>query len=159
MEKVPSDTTFITVYLIISRIRSYMLGSLPLSPSSTHWHNQSMCTIGSASPRSTARQSLPSLSSPSLTKPLPYPPQTLVVSRPLLMSREKPPPPPSCHIHKIMLSLTPDLCSHIHQLQSTFVPLAVRTLQTSFYILLHYVPCTFDASVLDPLLSFHCSCV
>ena len=30
-----------------------------------------------------------------------------------------------CHIHKIMLSATLDLCSHVHQLQSTFTQLAV----------------------------------
>ena len=65
----------------------------------------------------------------------------------------------SCHIHKIVLSATLDLCSHVHQLQSTFVQLVVRTLQTSFYILLHYVSCTFDPSVLDSLLGFHRSCV
>ena len=64
-----------------------------------------------------------------------------------------------CHIHKIVLSSTLDLHSHIHQLWSTFTQLAVRTLQTSLYIHLHYVPCTFDTSVLDLLLSFHCSCV
>ena len=64
-----------------------------------------------------------------------------------------------CHIHKIVLSATLDPCSHIHQLWSTFTQLAVRTLQTSFYILLHYVPCTFDPSVLDSLLGFHHSCV
>ena len=64
-----------------------------------------------------------------------------------------------CHIHKIALSATPDLHSHIHQLWSTFAQLAVRTLWTSFYILLHYVPCTFDPSGLDLLLGFHCSCV
>ena len=64
-----------------------------------------------------------------------------------------------CHIYKIALSTTPDLCFYIHQLQSTFAQLAVRTLQTSLYILLHYVPCTFDPSVLDSLLGFHHSCV
>ena len=53
------------------------------------------------------------------------------------------------HIHKIVLSATLDLCSHIHQLQSTFTQLAVRTLWTSLYILLHYVPCTFDPSGLQ----------
>ena len=58
-----------------------------------------------------------------------------------------------------MLSTTLDLCSHVHQLWSTFAQLAVRTLQTSVYILLHYVPCTFDPSVLDLLLRFHHSCV
>ena len=40
-----------------------------------------------------------------------------------------------------------------------FAQLAVRMLQTSVYILLHYVPCIFDPSVLDSLLGFHCSCV
>ena len=64
-----------------------------------------------------------------------------------------------CHIHKIILSATPDLCSHVHQLWSTFAQLAVRTLLTSLYILLYSVPCTFDPSILDLLLSFHCSCV
>ena len=64
-----------------------------------------------------------------------------------------------CHIHKIALSTTPDLCSHVHQLQSTFAQVAVRTFRTSFYILLHYVPCTFDPSGLDSLLAFHRSCV
>ena len=49
-----------------------------------------------------------------------------------------------CHIHKIALSATLDLHSHVHQLQSTFAQLAVRTFWTSVYILLHYVPCTFD---------------
>ena len=33
-----------------------------------------------------------------------------------------------CHIHKIASSATPDLCSHIHQLRSTFAQVAVRTL-------------------------------
>ena len=66
---------------------------------------------------------------------------------------------PLCHIHKIMLSATLDLYSHVHQLWSTFAQVAVRTLQTSVYILLHYIPCTFDPSVLDSLLSFHHSCV
>ena len=66
---------------------------------------------------------------------------------------------PTCHIHKSVLSSTLDLHSHIHQLQSTFLQVTVRTLQTSLHILLHSVPCTFDASVLDSLLSFHCSCV
>ena len=42
---------------------------------------------------------------------------------------------------------------------STFTQLTVRTLWTSVYILLHYVPCTFDPSVLDSLLSFYHSCV
>ena len=65
----------------------------------------------------------------------------------------------SCHIHKIMLSATLDLHSHVHQLWSTLTQLAVRTLQTSLYILLHYVPCTFDASILDSCLGFHPSCV
>ena len=46
-----------------------------------------------------------------------------------------------CHIHKIMLSATLDLCSHVHQLWSTLAQIAVRTLQSSLYILLHYVPC------------------
>ena len=64
-----------------------------------------------------------------------------------------------CHNHKIMLSSTPDLHSHIHQLWSTFAQVAVWTLQTSLYILLHSIPCTFDTSVLGSLLSFHCSCV
>ena len=64
-----------------------------------------------------------------------------------------------CHIHKIVLSSTPDLRSHVHQLQSTFTQLAVRTLRTSVYTLLHSVPCTFDPSVLDLLLRFHRSCV
>ena len=64
-----------------------------------------------------------------------------------------------CHIHKIMLSSTPDLHSHVHQLQSTFTQLAVRTFRTSLYILLHYVPCTFDPSGLDSLLAFYHSCV
>ena len=64
-----------------------------------------------------------------------------------------------CHIHKITLSATPDLCSHIHQLRSTFTQLAVRTFQTSLYILLHYVPYTFVPSGLDSLLAFHHSCV
>ena len=50
---------------------------------------------------------------------------------------------PYCHIHKITLSSTPDLHSHVHQLWSTFPQLAVRALQTSLYILLHYVPCTY----------------
>ena len=65
----------------------------------------------------------------------------------------------SCHIHKIALSSTLDLRSHAHQLRSTFAQLAVRTLQTSLYILLHCVPCTFDPSVLDSLLGVHHSCV
>ena len=64
-----------------------------------------------------------------------------------------------CHIHKIMLSTTLDLRSHIHQLWSTLTQVAVRTLQTSLYILLHSVPCTFDPSVLDSLFGFHYSCV
>ena len=64
-----------------------------------------------------------------------------------------------CHIHKIVLSSTSDLCSHIHQLWSTFTQVAFRTLWTSLYILLHSVPCTFDTSVLGLLLSFHHSCV
>ena len=64
-----------------------------------------------------------------------------------------------CHIHKIALSATPDLRSHIHQLQSTFTQLAVRTFRTSVYILLYYVPCTFDPSGLDSLLGFHHSYV
>ena len=64
-----------------------------------------------------------------------------------------------CHIHKIVLSATPDLRSHVHQLWSTLTQVAVRTLWTSFYILLHSVPHTFDPSVLDSLLSFHRSCV
>ena len=64
-----------------------------------------------------------------------------------------------CHIHKIVLSSTLDLHSHVHQLWSTFTQLAVRTFQTSLYILLHYVPCTFDPSGLDSLLAFHHSCV
>ena len=64
-----------------------------------------------------------------------------------------------CHIHKITLSATPDLHSHVHQLWSTLAQVAVRTLQTSVYILLHSVPYTFDPSVLDSLLGFHCSCV
>ena len=63
-----------------------------------------------------------------------------------------------CHINKITLSSTSDLCSHVHQLWSTFAQLAVRTPCTS-YILLHPIPCTFDPSVLDLLLSFHHSCV
>ena len=64
-----------------------------------------------------------------------------------------------CHIHKITLGSTPDLRSRVHQLQSTFTQLAVRTLQTPVYISLHFVPCTFDPSGLDLLLAFHCSCV
>ena len=64
-----------------------------------------------------------------------------------------------CHIHKIVLSATPDLHSHVHQLRRTFAQVAVRTFWTSFYILLHSVPCTFDPSVLDSLLRFHRSCV
>ena len=64
-----------------------------------------------------------------------------------------------CHIHEIALSSTPDLRSRIHQLRSTFAQLAVRTLWTSLYISLHYVPCTFDPSGLDSLLAFHRSCV
>ena len=63
------------------------------------------------------------------------------------------------HIHKIVLSSTLDLYSYVHQLQSTFTQVAVRTFWTSVYISLHYVPCTFDPSVLDLLLCFHCSCV
>ena len=58
-----------------------------------------------------------------------------------------------------MLSATLDLHSHVHQLWSTFTQLAVRTFWTSIYILLHYVPCTFDPSGLDLLLGFHRSCV
>ena len=65
----------------------------------------------------------------------------------------------TCHIHKIVLSATLDLCSHVHQLWSTFAQLAVRTLRTSVYTLLHSVPCTFDPSGLDSLLTFHRSCV
>ena len=38
----PSSTTFITVYLIISKTRSPVLGSLPLSPRSACWHNRLM---------------------------------------------------------------------------------------------------------------------
>ena len=64
-----------------------------------------------------------------------------------------------CHIHKIALSATLDLRSHVHQLRSTSPQLAVRTLRTSVYTLLHSVPCTFDPSVLDSLLRFHRSCV
>ena len=64
-----------------------------------------------------------------------------------------------CHIHKIALSATPDLRSHVHQLWSTLVQVVVRTLQTSVYISLHYVPCIFDPSGLDLLLGFHRSCV
>ena len=66
---------------------------------------------------------------------------------------------PLCHIHKITLSSTLDLHSCIHQLQSTFAQLAVRTLQTSVYISLPFVPCTIDPSGLDSLLAFHHSCV
>ena len=64
-----------------------------------------------------------------------------------------------CHIHKITLSSTLDLHSRVYQLRSTFAQLAVRTLRTSLYISLHYVPCTFDPSGLDLLLAFHRSCV
>ena len=64
-----------------------------------------------------------------------------------------------CHIHKIVLSSTLDLCSHVHQLQSTYTQVVVRTLQTSLYILLHSIPCNFDASILGLLFSFHHSCV
>ena len=64
-----------------------------------------------------------------------------------------------CHIHEIVLSATLDLRSHIYQLWSTLVQVAVRTIQTSVYILLHSVPCTFDPSVLDSLLGFYHSCV
>ena len=58
-----------------------------------------------------------------------------------------------------MLSSTPDLCSHVHQLWRTFTQLEVRTLWTSVYILLHSVPCTFNPSGLDSLLAFYHSCV
>ena len=37
----------------------------------------------------------------------------------------------NCHIHKIMLSPTPDLHSHIYQLWNTFAQIAVRTLVIS----------------------------
>ena len=64
-----------------------------------------------------------------------------------------------CHIHKFVLSSAPDLHFHVHQLWSTFTQLAVRTLWTSSYILLHSVPCTFDTSVLVLLLRFDHTCV
>ena len=93
--EVSSGITFITVSLIISKMRSPTLESLPLSLSSTHWHNQLICTIRSTSPRSTTRQSLLLLLPPSLTKLPPHPPQTQVVPRSLLKSRERPPLSPS----------------------------------------------------------------
>ena len=65
----------------------------------------------------------------------------------------------ACHIYKITLSSTPDLHSHIHQLWNTFTQAVARTSWTSLYTSLHSIPYTFDTSVLDLPLRFHCSCV